>query len=153
MTEAVLVWLLKDGDYTFYDGMPQKAVIDNVALQVYVPAESVDDFVEHMITTGGFGGYFIPSQYDGIAKIDIKEEPLPEFYEGEWGDLEDHLPDYYSNSDVLKSDILQRLVDGEEVMDSDRELMLQGKPAVLTDEEWFYHQLAEVVTKLFNDCP
>lgn len=60
-------------------------------------------------------------------------ENISEYYKREkehwfeWNIIECFLPDYYHRGEVLRSDILQRYVDGEEVNESDLEWLPKDK--------------------------
>lgn len=67
---------------------------------------------------------------------------MPDDY---WTFIEEHLPDYSSRDDVLKSDILARYVFGEEVCDED----LEWLPS---DKEEARSMAAELDLSLYNEA-
>ena len=162
MPTPTLVLLLADSDYTFFnleqDGV-QKAEINKIAAQVYVAEDQVGDFVERMIAEH-FGGYLIPSEYEGeivySEEILNNEDLLPEYPKDfNWGFIEDCLPNYHRDTSVSDSDLFQRYVDGElddgeEGREEDLEYVERDCPAYLTKKEWAFHQLTDVDIDLFQ---
>lgn len=61
--------------------------------------------------------------------------------------IEEHLPDYYSNSDVLKSDLLTRFLDGESLSVQDLDLI--GNPKSAKEA---FRLLYETDLKLLRSC-
>ena len=59
----------------------------------------------------------------------------------EWNFISDNLPNYHQRDDVLYNDIVSRYVNGEEIDESDMELMKSRFNSVEEAEEW-----------LDNDC-
>ena len=150
-----LVFLLNDSDFTFFnleqDGV-QKAVINKIDAQVYVADDKVGDFVERMIGEH-FGGYLIPSEYEG--EIVYSEDLLPEYPENfNWGFIEDYLPKYYQRDEVLHTVLMTRFVDEEQEdpEQSDIDWMVEGKPDYLTEIEWVFHQMTDLEIQLFDEA-
>jgi hypothetical protein len=159
-----LIYLLTDTDYTFFDQQidgVQKAEINKITAQVYVQTEQVGDFVERMITSH-FGGYLIPSEYTGeivyseeiLNNVDLLPEYPSDF---NWNVIEDNLPNYYSNVDVVDSDLLCQYINNEIVNSHDDyqlyvDAIERKCPIYLTTMEWAIHQSVELDIKLFNEA-
>lgn len=76
-----------------------------------------------------------------MEKVENYQE-LPENY---WDVIAEHLPDYYRRDDVLKSDILTRYVNDEEVYEKDLEWLPDSK-------EEARKQLEELDVRLYNEA-
>jgi len=67
---------------------------------------------------------------------------------GYWQLIEKYLPDYYTSDQVLRSDILWRYVDGEEVSDDDIEWI----EAEFANNREIYMEIARVESELFKEA-
>jgi len=67
---------------------------------------------------------------------------------GYWQLIEKYLPDYYTSDQVLRSDILWRYVDGEEVSDDDIEWI----EAEFVDKREVLAEIARIESGLFTDA-
>lgn len=90
-------------------------------------------------------------------------------YSNLWSFICEYLPNYYSRNDVLKSDILFRFLEGDEISDSDIKWIKEeygGDVQRIRQEcqrldtlffaeslQAFYDQLTSEVSKLDNPCP
>ena len=54
----------------------------------------------------------------------------------EWNFIEENLPNYHQRDDILYNDIVSRYVNGEEISESDMELMKSRFNSVEEAEEW-----------------
>ena len=73
--------------------------------------------------------------------------PLPENY---WDFVMDYLPNYSSRDDVLKSDIFQRYIDGEDVCEEDIEYFFKGKTMEEIEKEHYEDDLQLLLEALEN---
>ena len=65
-------------------------------------------------------------KFDDVVEVkpEPKPEPKPEVVDERWDFIEKYLPDYVRNDDVLFSDILTRVVNGEEVDAADVKMLM-----------------------------
>ena len=66
----------------------------------------------------------------------------------EWSFIEEFLPDYHRRDDVLYNDIVTRYVDGEDLDESDLEMMKETFPNVKDAEKW----LDDDIRRLFLEA-
>ena len=66
----------------------------------------------------------------------------------EWNFIEENLPNYHQRDDILYNDIVSRYVNGEEIDESDMELMKSRFNSVEEAEEW----LDKDVKRLFLEA-